>query len=372
MASSASDLLKLELQSTGDNPSTWGTKANTTFSRLEEAVAGFTNITLASANYTLNDTPYAEHDDGANTSESHVAMIKATGTLGANVVIIIPARTKHYMVWNATSGAFAVTIGDGSGTATTIPQGFIQHVFFDGTNCEAASPPFNVTGQQHYPKGGDIASASPLVIDTDGDMFDVTGTTGFSAMTVAIGRLFVLQFDGALTMTHGAGTLDLPGGANITTAAGDIATCYSTAANKVRVLSYARAGGYVLGDIAASAKTEVLGVAASDETTALTTGTAKVSFHMPYAFKLTDVQAGCTTAPTGATLTVDINEAGSTILSTKITIDIGEKTSQTAATPPVISDTTLAAGALITIDIDQIGSTVAGAGLKVYLIGYQT
>ena len=39
-------------------------------------------------------------------------------------------------------------------------------------------------------KGGDIASASPLVIDTDGDYFDVTGTTGFAAMTVAADRQF--------------------------------------------------------------------------------------------------------------------------------------------------------------------------------------
>jgi len=87
-------------------------------------------------------------------------------------------------------------------------------------------------------KGGDIASASPLVIDTDGDMFDVTGTINFSAMTVAANRFFVLQFDGALTMTHSAGTLDLPWGVNITTATGGMALCYSTAANVVRVISY--------------------------------------------------------------------------------------------------------------------------------------
>ena len=87
-------------------------------------------------------------------------------------------------------------------------------------------------------KGGDIASASPLVIDTDGEMFDVTGTTGFSAMTVTIGRLFILQFDAILTMTHGAGTLDLVGGENITTAAGDVGVFYSTAANVVRMISW--------------------------------------------------------------------------------------------------------------------------------------
>ena len=111
-------------------------------------------------------------------------------------------------------------------------------------------------------------------------------------------------------------------------------------------------------------------IACSDETTALTTGTAKVTFRMPYAFTLSAVRASVTTAPTGVTLlTVDINEAGTTILSTKLTFDDSEKTTTTAATPAVISDTALADDAEITIDIDAVGSTVAGAGLKVYLIG---
>jgi hypothetical protein len=87
---------------------------------------------------------------------------------------------------------------------------------------------------------------------------------------------------------------------------------------------------------------------------------------------LTAVRASVTTAPTDAVLTVDINEGGTTILSTKLTIDATEKTSTTAATAAVISDSALADDAEITIDIDQVGSTVAGAGLKVALIGTRT
>jgi hypothetical protein len=85
-------------------------------------------------------------------------------------------------------------------------------------------------------KGGDISSASPLVIDTDGNYFDVTGTTNFSAMTVESGNFFMLQFDGALTITHGSG-IELPGAANLTTAAGDRLICYATAADTVEVMS---------------------------------------------------------------------------------------------------------------------------------------
>lgn len=120
---------------------------------------------------------------------------------------------------------------------------------------------------------------------------------------------------------------------------------------------------------AAAGVTQVIPIAVSDEATALTAGTSKVTFRMPFAFTLSAVRASVTTAPTGSVLTVDINEGGTSILSTKLTIDAGEKSSVTAAVPAVISDAALADDAEITIDIDAVGSTVAGAGLKVYLIG---
>lgn len=115
--------------------------------------------------------------------------------------------------------------------------------------------------------------------------------------------------------------------------------------------------------------TTAIPIAASDESTPLTTGVAKVTFRMPFGFMLTGLRGSVTTAPTGSVLTVDINQGGTSILSTKLTIDAGEKTSTTAATPAVISDAALGDDAEITIDIDTVGSTVAGAGLKVYLIG---
>lgn len=109
-------------------------------------------------------------------------------------------------------------------------------------------------------------------------------------------------------------------------------------------------------------------VALGDETTTLTTGTAKVTFRMPYAFTITEVRASLTTASSSGTPTFDINEGGSTILSTKITIDANEKTSTTAVTAAVISDSALADDAEITIDCDVAGTGAVGA--KVTIIGY--
>ena len=112
-----------------------------------------------------------------------------------------------------------------------------------------------------------------------------------------------------------------------------------------------------------------IGVAASDETTDLTTGTAKLTFRMPEAMTVSEVRMSVTTAPVGSTIEVDINMTGVSILSTVLTIDASEKTSTTAATPAVISTTALTDDAEMTIDIDQVGSGTAGAGLKVWLIG---
>ena len=116
-------------------------------------------------------------------------------------------------------------------------------------------------------------------------------------------------------------------------------------------------------------------VSLSGSTGDLATGAGVTQFRMPYAFNLTELpRASVTTAPAGSVITVDINAGASTpatILSTKLTIDAGEKTSVTAATPAVLSSTTLANDDIVTFDIDGVGSSTAGVGLKCELIGFK-
>ena len=134
--------------------------------------------------------------------------------------------------------------------------------------------------------------------------------------------------------------------------------------------------GLPLAGLATDAKTEHIAIALGDESTVLAAASTSVpvtTFHMPYGFTLTGVKAGLTVAGTGAALvTVDIHEAGTTVLGTKITIDATEKTSGTAATAATITDSALAEDALIEIFVDQVDTDNVAAGLKVYLIGYQT
>lgn len=91
-------------------------------------------------------------------------------------------------------------------------------------------------------QGVDLPSASPLVIGTDGDYFDITGTTGFAVMTVAANRFFMLQFDAVLIITN-SGSIIIPGGANFTTSPGDQLLCFSIAPNTVRVLAVTKSDG---------------------------------------------------------------------------------------------------------------------------------
>ena len=122
-------------------------------------------------------------------------------------------------------------------------------------------------------------------------------------------------------------------------------------------------------DLIMGGQSEVLVIACTGETAALTTGTAKVTFRMPFAMTVSAVRGSLSTAQTsGSVVTVDINEGGASILSTKMTFDNGEKTTTTAAAAAVISDTALADDAEMTIDIDQVGDGTA-AGLKVAIIG---
>lgn len=125
------------------------------------------------------------------------------------------------------------------------------------------------------------------------------------------------------------------------------------------------------GASAATTVTESFVVTCSDETTAIAVGTAKRTWRSPYAFVITAVRASLKTAQASGTIfTVDIKVGGTSILSTKLTIDNTEKSSTTAAIPAVISLPTVADDAEYTFDVTQIGDGTA-VGLNVVLIGHQ-
>lgn len=100
--------------------------------------------------------------------------------------------------------------------------------------------------------------------------------------------------------------------------------------------------------------------AATDQVTPISASAGKWSVPIPAARTITSIVIYLITPQaSGSIFTVDLNENGNTILSTKATIDNTEANSTTAATPMVISDSSLAANSILSVDVDQIGNGTA-------------
>jgi hypothetical protein len=94
-----------------------------------------------------------------------------------------------------------------------------------------------------WEKGSAVASAATVSLG-EGGFFHITGTTTITDIDFATakdGRMAWLEFDDALTITHNATTLDLPGDADITTVAGDRMLVVQDSTDNVHVLAYQRA-----------------------------------------------------------------------------------------------------------------------------------
>lgn len=93
--------------------------------------------------------------------------------------------------------------------------------------------------------GADIASAGTTDIGAvSGLSHTITGTTTITNLgTVSAGIWKVLTFAGVLTLTHNGTSLILPGAANITTAAGDVAVVQSLGSGNWKCWMYQRASG---------------------------------------------------------------------------------------------------------------------------------
>ena len=127
MASSESSLLKLELQTDGENSTTWGSKTNTNLNLIEQAAHGLSSVAVTASDVTLTDTAYAE-------SEARKTYINVTGALTGNRSIVVPARTHLYHVFNNTTGAFVLTVSTSAGTGIAVVQGERMILWCDGTN----------------------------------------------------------------------------------------------------------------------------------------------------------------------------------------------------------------------------------------------
>lgn len=127
MASTATTGLRLELIADGEASNTWGLKTNTNLAMLDRSVSGYIVYPVVDGNNTLSATDYLLAD-------WHNMGWKLTGALTADAALRVPAFEKVYIVENATTGAFTLTVKTVSGTGVIVPQGQRALLLCDGTN----------------------------------------------------------------------------------------------------------------------------------------------------------------------------------------------------------------------------------------------
>ena len=134
MSSSYSSDLKIELMVTGQNAGTWGDKTNTNLNLVQQAIAGYEAIDVASSDVALVMT------DGT-ISNARNATLKLTGTLAANRTVTIPnSIEKVYNVVDGTDHAgYTLTFKTASGTGVLLCEGNCYVLYADGTNVEKAN-----------------------------------------------------------------------------------------------------------------------------------------------------------------------------------------------------------------------------------------
>ena len=132
MASTYTDLLRLEIMTQGEKTNTWGAVTSDNLDKLEEAVAGRTSLTMAAADITLSTA-----NGGDGTGEQAASMIlDCSGTISANINIIAPNVSKLYIVSNQCTLTVAetVSIKTSGGAALEIPNTETYLVWCDGSD----------------------------------------------------------------------------------------------------------------------------------------------------------------------------------------------------------------------------------------------
>jgi hypothetical protein len=182
MANSTSANLKLTVQTTGENSGTWGQITNTNLLILEQAIGGYDAVAL---NATTGATLTFSNGVVSNGKNQ---VLRLTGNITTNVDVIVPNDAtsgnppqKTYIVENATTGAFTVTLKTQSGTGVTwaTTDKGKKMVYSDGTNI--VNTAFTEVSSDVSPElGGNLDLNSNNItgtgnINTTGNI-DITGT----------------------------------------------------------------------------------------------------------------------------------------------------------------------------------------------------
>jgi hypothetical protein len=211
--STYSPSLRIELITTGDQAGTWGTTTNTNLGGLiESAIAGYTSVSITTANQALTAL------NGAP-DQSRNMTIALTTTTGANFAVYAPPAEKTYIIYNASS--YTATIYNSTVTGNTtaagvgvaIPAGKTMTVWSDGTNFAVQNSHIigtvvgNVTGDVSGNAGtvtnGVYTTGNQTIGGTKTFSSPVAGSVTGSAGSVATTNWTAAEAAGKLVFSYG-------------------------------------------------------------------------------------------------------------------------------------------------------------------------
>jgi len=230
--------LGIELQATGENAGTWGTKTNTNLELVEQISGGFVQKSIAGG----AQTTALSVSDGATGAELAHRMIEFTGTISGNQIVTIPNDVQtFYFLRNSTSGSHTVQFkyATGSGDSLTFSatdKG--DKLVFASANPDATNPKIltiatgltDVVSDTSPQLGGDLDVNGNDIVSTSNADIDIvpngTGDVVLGADTVKVGdsgaaATLTSNGAGALTVTTG-GAADLILNTNSGTNAGTV------------------------------------------------------------------------------------------------------------------------------------------------------
>ena len=128
MPTTYTTLLRLAKPATGELSGTWGDTVNANITTMvEQAIAGYTNITMTDTDYTLTVA-------NGTTDEARSMCINVIGTTTATRNVICPTSPKLYFVRNSLPSGNSIVFKTAAGSGVTIPVNWATIVICDGTN----------------------------------------------------------------------------------------------------------------------------------------------------------------------------------------------------------------------------------------------
>lgn len=186
MPSSYSDSLRVEKPERGSYDGTWDVPYNLLVDLFDAAIAGTSAISTTGGNTTLSA------NNGA-TDQARNMVLAVTGTLASNATLTAPTKSKVYIVYNGTSGAYTLGIKTSAGTALDLPQGYISicRIADDNTAKMISAPVSYAAGLVHtdYITGLPATSLASDSVTTDKIADDAVTSAKIADGTIVEGNL---------------------------------------------------------------------------------------------------------------------------------------------------------------------------------------